>query len=129
MKRDPTPFAPLVRPGGIALSDSEKPEALADNLEAHFQPMTDSSVPAFIETVEVALRSFSLSPASEFQLTTPDDVHEAIRSLKFSKAPGSNGIPKMALRTIPIEWFPSSPVSSTRFSAPIAFLKRGSMLV
>ena len=50
-------ISPLVTPGGIAISDSEKAEALADNLEAQFQPVTDPSVPAVIEMVDVALRS------------------------------------------------------------------------
>jgi hypothetical protein len=61
--RVPTPS--LVTPGGIALSGSEKAEALADNLETHFQPVTDPSVPAVIEMVDVALRSYFLTPASE----------------------------------------------------------------
>jgi hypothetical protein len=52
--RVPT-LSPSVTPRGIALSDSEKAEALADNLETQFQPVTDSSVPAFIETVNVGL--------------------------------------------------------------------------
>jgi hypothetical protein len=34
--RIPTPSAPLVTPVGLALSDSEKAEALADSLEAQF---------------------------------------------------------------------------------------------
>ena len=55
----------LVNPGGIALSDSEKAVVLADNLEAQFQPATDPSIQAFIETVDVALRSYFLSPTSE----------------------------------------------------------------
>jgi len=62
--RVPTPSPPLVTPGGIALSDSEKAEAITDNLEAQFQPVTDPSVPAVIETVDVSLRSYFLSPAS-----------------------------------------------------------------
>ena len=33
-------ISPLVTPGGLALSDSEKAEALADNLETQFQPVT-----------------------------------------------------------------------------------------
>jgi hypothetical protein len=69
-----TPSSPLVTPGGIALSDSEKAEALADNLETQFQPVTDPSVPAVIEMVDVALRSYFLTPASEPKLTTPDEV-------------------------------------------------------
>ena len=59
--------------------------------------MTGPSVPAVIETVDVALRSYFLSPASEPQLTTPDEAHNAIRGLKVSKAPGLNGIPNRTL--------------------------------
>jgi len=47
----------LVTGKGIALSGSEKVEALPDNLEAQFQPVTDLSVPAVIETFDVVLRS------------------------------------------------------------------------
>jgi len=49
---------PLVTPGGIALSNSEKAEGLADNLETQFQPVTDPSVPAVIEMVDVELSSY-----------------------------------------------------------------------
>jgi hypothetical protein len=96
--RVPTPSPPLVTPGGIALSDSEKAEALADNLETQFQPVTDPSVPAVIEMVDVALRSYFLTPANEPKLTTPEEVQEAIGGLKFSKAPDPNGILNRALQ-------------------------------
>jgi len=99
----PTPSPPLVTPGGIALSDSEKAEALADNLEAQFQPVTDPSVPAVIEIVDMVLRSYFLSPASEPQLTTPDEVLEAIRGLKVSKAPGPNSVPNRVLKHLPMQ--------------------------
>jgi hypothetical protein len=36
---DPTPSPPLQGPGGVALSGSKKAEALADSLEAQFQPV------------------------------------------------------------------------------------------
>jgi hypothetical protein len=49
----PTP--PQVTLGGITLSDSEKAEALADSLEAQFQPVADPSDPAVIEMLDVAL--------------------------------------------------------------------------
>jgi len=55
--RVPTPSPPLVTPGRIVLSDSEKAEGLADNLKEQFQPVADPSDPAVIETVDVALRS------------------------------------------------------------------------
>jgi hypothetical protein len=46
----------LVTAGGIALSDSEKAGALADNLEAHFQAVDDTSYPAVIEMADEALQ-------------------------------------------------------------------------
>ena len=82
--------SPLVTPGGIALSDSEKAEDLADNLETPFQPVTDPSVPAVIEMVDLGLRSYFMAPASEPKLTKSEEVQEAIRGLKVSKAPGPN---------------------------------------
>jgi hypothetical protein len=51
--------------------------------------------------VDVALRSYFISPASEPQLTTPDEVNSAIKCFKFSKAPGPNGIPNSALKHLP----------------------------
>jgi hypothetical protein len=63
--------------------------------------VTDPSVPAVIETVDVGLRSYFMAPASEPKLTNPEEVHEAIRGLKVSKAPGPNGIPKRALKHLP----------------------------
>jgi hypothetical protein len=92
--------------GFLSLSDLEKAEALADSLEAQFQPMTVPSLPAVIDNHinvnhDVALRSYFLTPASERKLTNPDEVHEAIRGLKVVKAPGPNGIPNRALKYLP----------------------------
>ena len=89
-------------PGGrVALSDSEKAEALADNLETQFQPVTDPSVPAVIEIVDVVLRSYFMAPSSEPKLTNPEEVQEAIRGLRVGKAPGPNGIPNRAMKHLP----------------------------
>jgi hypothetical protein len=99
--RVPSPSPPLVTPGGTALSDSEKAEALADSLETEFQPVTDPSAPAVIEMVGVVLRSHFMSPASEPKLTNPDEVQDVIRGLKVSKAPCPNGIPNRALKNLP----------------------------
>jgi len=63
--------------------------------------VNDPSVPAVIETVDVALRSYFLSPASVVHLTTPDEIDEAIRGLKVSKGPGPNGIPNRTLKHLP----------------------------
>jgi hypothetical protein len=92
---------PPVTTRGIALSDSEKAEALAVTLETQFQAVADPSVPAVIEMVDVALRSYFLTPVSEPKLNNPDEVHEAIRGLKVGKAPGPNSIPNRALKHLP----------------------------
>ena len=63
--------------------------------------MTDPSVPAVIEMVDVELRSYFMVPVSEPKLTNPEEVQEAIRDLKVSKAPGPNGIPNRALKHLP----------------------------
>ena len=70
-------------------------------METQFQPVDDPSVPAVIETVDVALRSYFQAPASEPKLTNPDEVHEAMSGLKVGKAPGPNGIPNRALKHLP----------------------------
>jgi hypothetical protein len=69
-----TPTPPLVAPGGIALSDSEKAEALADSLDPQFQPVADPSDPAVIEIVDVALPGHLYEPASEPMLTDLAEV-------------------------------------------------------
>jgi len=84
-----------------AESLSEKAESLAENLVAQIQPVTDSSVPAVVETVHLELKSYFLSPAGELHLTTPDEVYEGNGDLKFSKAPGPNGIPNRELKHLP----------------------------
>jgi hypothetical protein len=86
---------------GIAVSDSEKAEALADTLETQFQPVADPSVPAVVETVDETLKSYFQAPASESKLTNPEEVYGAIRSFKVAKAPGPNGIPNRALKHLP----------------------------
>jgi hypothetical protein len=100
--RIPTPSPLLITPGGLALSDSEKAEALAESLEAQFQPVNDPSVPAVIEVVNEAMRAHSFAPASEPKLTNPTEVQDAIRGLKVGKAPGPDGIPNRALKHLPL---------------------------
>jgi hypothetical protein len=91
----------LQGPGGIALSDSEKAEALVDSLEAQFQPVDDPSDPAFTELVDVEIRAYEYAPASELALTTPSEVIKAMRGFMAGKAPGPNGVPKRFLRHLP----------------------------
>ena len=63
--------------------------------------MTDPSVPAVIEIVEVELRSYFTAPASELKLTNPEEVQENIMGLRVGKAPGPNCNPNRALKHLP----------------------------
>jgi hypothetical protein len=63
--------------------------------------VTDISNPAVIEMVDVVLRSYFMSPASEPKLTNPDDVQDVIKGLKVSKAPSRNAIPNRDLKHLP----------------------------
>jgi hypothetical protein len=99
--RVPTLSPPLQVPGGLALSGSEKAEALADSLEAQFQPVDAPADPAFTEMVEVAIRAYEYAPASEPTFTTPAEILKAIKGLKVDKAPGPNGVPNRVLRHLP----------------------------
>jgi hypothetical protein len=89
--RVPTPSTPLQVPGGLALSDSEKAEALADSLEVQFLLLNDPSDPALIEMIDEAMRSYEYAPSSEQKLTNPWEVLNAITFLKVGKAPGPKG--------------------------------------
>jgi hypothetical protein len=58
----------------LALSDSEKAEALGDSLESQIQPVGESSEPAVTETVDGAMRAHKYASASESTLNNPSEV-------------------------------------------------------
>jgi hypothetical protein len=99
--RVPTASPQLQVPGELALSDSEKAEALVVSLEAQFQPVYDPSDAAFTEIVNVAMGAYQLAPASEPTFTTPSEVLKAIKRPKAGKAPDPNGTPNRVLRHLP----------------------------
>ena len=91
-----TSSPPLVPLGELAPSDSEKADALADSLDAPFQPVNDQSEPAVIEVVNEAMRAYSFAPASQPTLTIPTEDQDNVRGLKVGKAPSPNGTPNRA---------------------------------
>jgi hypothetical protein len=97
----PNSFATLACAGRLALSDSEKAEALTNSLEAQFQPVNDTSSPVVTEGVNEAMREYEYAPAIEPKLTSPSEVLEAIKGLKFGKAPSTNGVPGRTFRNLP----------------------------
>jgi len=92
----PYSISPLVTRCGIALSESKKAEALADNLGTQFQPVTDPSVPTFIEMFDVALRSIFLTPASEPNYATLTKSRKP-SGVSRSTRPGPERYPEQGL--------------------------------
>jgi hypothetical protein len=97
----------------LALSDSEKAEAVADCLEAQFQPVSVHSIPAVIDKVGVALESYFQIPTKESHFTDPGKVQVAHTGLKVGKAPGPNGVPNRALKNFLMRMLTSFVVLST----------------
>jgi len=71
-------------PEGVSLSQTLRKTKHLQTIWRVFQPVTDRSVRAVTEMVDVALKYF-LSPASEPHLTIPDEVHEAIRGSRSAR--------------------------------------------
>jgi hypothetical protein len=59
--------------------------------------------------VDVALRSYFMTPESEAKLNNPEEVQETIRVLQVSKDPDTNGIPKRALASPKTSGIPPGP--------------------
>jgi hypothetical protein len=120
VKRVSTPSPPLITLAGIALSDSEMPEALAEGLETHFQPVNDPLEPIVNENVNKAMRAYFFTLATEPKLTNFVEIQDVILGLKVGNAPGPNGI-------FPSGRQPSLSRYSIRLSALSTSYKYGSM--
>jgi len=106
--RVPSP-SPLGYRGEPLTWTLRKPNPFPKKSETHFQPVTDPSVAAFIELVDVTLRSYFHTPTSVPTLTNSEEVHEAIRGLKVGKAPGPNSIPNNFEASSPASCIPPCP--------------------
>jgi hypothetical protein len=79
--------------GEITHSDFGNAEALVDNLETQFQPMSDPTALS-VEVADVTLSSYVLAPSKEENVSNRDEVQEAIAVLKESRAQCTNSNPK-----------------------------------
>jgi hypothetical protein len=83
----------LVTPGGLALSDPENAEALADSLWDQYLPVKDPSVPVVIEVVNEAMQAYSYTPAIKPLLTSPAEFHLLFRVSKSPRHQALNHLP------------------------------------
>jgi len=90
-------------PGGLALSDFEKEDALAYSLEAQFQPVNDPSSPAVNEVVNEVMRAYEYAPASEPKLTSPSEVQDVIQGAQGWQGSGPEWRPEQGAEASPQE--------------------------
>jgi hypothetical protein len=90
-------------PRRLAVSESDKAEAVADSHEcfSQFHTVIDPSEPAIIEMLKEAMRAYGYSPSSKPKLTSPSKVLQAIKGSNVGKASDQNGIPNSVLRHVP----------------------------
>lgn len=102
LMRIPTKSPPLHGMYGLAYSNQEKANALADTLESTFTPHDDPSDIDKIRQAENQIRRFKHleSDLEEVIQTTPAEIRQALDKLKTRKAPGLDQIPNAALKEL-----------------------------
>lgn len=93
---------PLHGRHGLAYSDSDKAEALADSLESQCTATWDNADPDDIATIHRRTRRWlATEPDSQIRHTTPGEIKSILATLKAKKAPGEDRIPNTALKLLP----------------------------
>nr|CAD7448940.1 unnamed protein product [Timema bartmani] len=104
MKRNfmwvPAPRPPIVGRNGVANSNLEKADALAEHLEAQFVPTDDPSDPAHVAQV---IGVVSYRPLDEPEPMEVTEMSRALAALRLNKAPGCDGINNAVLIKLPLE--------------------------
>lgn len=101
--RIPSKVPPLHGQLGMAYSNQEKADALADTLESTFTPNNDPSDLDHIEEVHRFTRTLRSKecPPNETDHVTTGELKLAIAKLKNRKAPGADNIPNIVLKHLP----------------------------
>nr|CAD7444839.1 unnamed protein product [Timema bartmani] len=92
LMRVPAPRPPIVGRNGVANSDQEKADALAEHLEAQFVPTDDPSDPVHIGHVAQVIAAVSYRPLDKPEPTEAAEMSRALAALRLNKAPGRDGI-------------------------------------
>jgi hypothetical protein len=100
--RIPTKSPPIHGMNGLAYSNQEKANALADTLERTFTPHDDPSDIDKIEEVEEIVAGLELEQPIDEDIfrTTPAELNTILNRLKIKKAPGLDQVPNAALKEI-----------------------------
>lgn len=97
-----SPIDNLITPNGVAQTDEEKVEALADSLEQQFKENPTLNYNTELEvnnTVSNFRNNTVINPPSYTIL--PSEVTELIKKIKIKKAPGIDGISNKMVKNLP----------------------------
>ncbi|GFW34830.1 RNA-directed DNA polymerase from mobile element jockey [Trichonephila clavipes] len=102
-ERKPSPISALNGPTGIALSDTNKTEVIAQSLESQFQ-LNDIHNPHKDEVITSVVDAYLDSNANNIDLippTLPSEIIQIIKKIKIKKCPGRDGITNKMIKKLP----------------------------
>lgn len=98
----PMKFPPLHGVNGMAYSNQDKANAMADTLERTFTPNDDPSNIDKIIEVEEAVENLDLlsTPDADIDLCSPSEIRSIASKLNNTKAPGLDGLPNIVFKEL-----------------------------
>ncbi|GFY16790.1 probable RNA-directed DNA polymerase from transposon X-element [Trichonephila clavipes] len=103
-RKKASPISALNGPNGIALSDSNKTDLIAQSLESQFQlnniqnPQKDQIISSIVD----AYINDHANTTDEIQPALPSEIINYIKKIKIKKSPGRDGITNKMIKNIPL---------------------------
>ncbi|GFV51029.1 probable RNA-directed DNA polymerase from transposon X-element [Trichonephila clavipes] len=102
MNRKPVSYPPLLGSQGLVFGTREKADLFVDTLEDSFQENRTPYDDDHIDEVDRVVRRFLRRNTPATPLTSPNEICEIIKKLDCKKAPGSDQVKNIALKSLPI---------------------------
>ncbi|GFW45565.1 RNA-directed DNA polymerase from mobile element jockey [Trichonephila clavipes] len=102
--RDNSTISALNGPNGIALSDSNKTDLIAQSLESQFQlnniqnPQKDQIISSIVD----AYINDHTNTTDDIQPALPSEIINYIKKIKIKKSPGRDGITNKMIKNLPL---------------------------
>lgn len=102
LRRKRAPASVIHGPNGLVYTAQAKAEAIASVLETQFSPNYTRIDSDFISSTHRKVKHyFNTHTEQNTNYKTPKAIHQLLKSTKLRKAPGPDGIPAIALRSLP----------------------------
>ncbi|GFY08588.1 probable RNA-directed DNA polymerase from transposon X-element [Trichonephila clavipes] len=103
-RKKASPISALNGPNGIALSDSNKTDLIAQSLESQFQlnniqnPQKDQIISSIVD----AYINDHTNTTDDIQPALPSEIINYIKKIKIKKSPGRDGITNKMIKNLPL---------------------------